>query len=122
MEVGQPVAAGTINLKVYDQGTYWWDIRGERHTIAEMCTRYRDSVLNFLRRQADAHALRLDFAEEFWDASGPTFPMRQTGWQERTPLFLALLKRPETPREKIVDGLRNAQDRLNWELKKRGLK
>jgi hypothetical protein len=112
---GEPRKVGTINLEVYNQGEYWWDLLGKRHEIVQMNTRYRRNVINFLRRYERAHGEKLDLAEMInEDPSGPSWTeFRKTGWQEITPLFIAL-KTP--PANRVRDFIDCVWDWLSYEI------
>lgn len=120
--IGEPSRPGTINLRVYDQDIYWWDLAGNRHEIATMCTRYRDNVLNFLRQRERFHADKIEIAAIAALPPDSGFEFGLFGdWQEKSPLFRALMARPVTRREKLIDDARNLVDVTRWQLKKRGL-
>lgn len=52
--LGQPSQPGKINPLVMYQETFWWDVRGCRHTIAEIEPRYAAAIMGFLIRAAPA--------------------------------------------------------------------
>jgi hypothetical protein len=82
---GEAIAPGTIDLRVFDQTTWWVDVLARPHALTAMSTTYLQNVIEVLRERAatlcEAYHLKL---------RGTHVPADNEAWMESTPLMRSL--------------------------------